>query len=83
MHMRVLCVIPEAGCDRAGVREARAEFKRLYDKKVFGDARTTLEPLAELGTQSEKQIREDMPTADADIMVRVARATQTNLKLCK
>jgi hypothetical protein len=114
---------PKAGCDRAGVRKARAEFKRLYDKKAYGDARTTLdpvlnrcsktlenteeawirndlaltqlrlgdaaacrktlEPIAELGTKSEKQIREDMPPADADSMVRVARATQTNLKLCK
>lgn len=34
---------PEPGCDRAGVRKARADFKRLFDKKAYREARTALE----------------------------------------
>ena len=114
---------PAAGCDRAGVRKARADFKRLYDKKAFADARTTLqpvldrciktldsgeegwirndlaitlhrlgdpaacrktlEPLAEEAAKTDAKIQEDYPPADADAVVKIARATRTNLKLCQ
>jgi len=114
---------PAAGCDRAGVRKARADFKRHYDKKAFAEARTTLEPvldrciktlgsndegwirndlaitlhrlgdsaacrktlepLAEDAAMTDAKIREDYPPADADAVLRVARATRTNLKLCQ
>lgn len=35
----------EPGCERAAVRKTRDEFKRLYDKKAFADARAALEPV--------------------------------------
>jgi len=36
---------PAPGCDRAGVRKSHAEFKRLYDKKAYREARAALEPV--------------------------------------
>ena len=112
----------EAGCERAGVRKARGDFKRLYDKKSFADARATLEPVlarcmksmdvdtegwirndlavtyyhlgdtaacrktlapyAEDAAKTEAQLRQELPRADQDTAIRLARATRTNLKLC-
>ena len=113
---------PESGCDRAGVKKARGEFKRQYDAKAFADARKTLEPvldrcirtldsreegwirndlalthhrlgdnaacrrtlepLVEDALKTEGKIREDLPPAEADSLVRISRAARTNLKLC-
>jgi hypothetical protein len=36
---------PEPGCDRAGVKKSRAEFKKLYDQKDYAKARAVLEPV--------------------------------------
>lgn len=36
---------PEPGCDRAGVKKSRAEFKKLYDQKSYAEARKVLEPV--------------------------------------
>jgi hypothetical protein len=36
---------PDAGCDRAGVKKSRAEFKKLYDQRSYGEARKVLEPV--------------------------------------
>jgi len=114
---------PAAGCDRAGVRKARTAFKRLYDKKAYAEARTTLEPvlsrctktldsdeegwvrndlaitllrlgdpatcrktlepLAEDAAKTDAKIKEELPPSDAERVVRIARATRTNLKLCQ
>lgn len=36
---------PASGCTRAEVRRARDDFKRLYDRKAYGEARSRLEPV--------------------------------------
>ncbi|HEX2827562.1 MAG TPA: hypothetical protein VHP37_14520 [Burkholderiales bacterium] len=36
---------PDTGCDRASVKKSRAEFKKLYDRKSYAEARKTLEPV--------------------------------------
>ena len=36
---------PAPGCDCAGVKKSRAEFKKLYDGKSYGEARKVLEPV--------------------------------------
>jgi hypothetical protein len=59
---------PEAGCERAGVRKTRAEFKRLYDKKAYADARSVLEPVLTkcrktLDSNTEDWIRNDLAIA--------------------
>ena len=114
---------PTAGCERTAVRKTRTDFKQLYDKKAYAQARSTLEPvltkctktldlesdgrirndlaitlyhlgdsaaclkvldpLKEDAAKSDAKIREDLPPSDADMLIPVARATRTNLKLCQ
>ena len=122
-HLEGMFLKPAAGCDRAGVRKARADFKRSYDKKAYAEARTTLEPvltrcsktldsdeegwvrndlaitllrlgdpaacrktldpLTEDAAKTDAKIKEELPPSDAERVVRIARATRTNLKLCQ
>lgn len=56
---------PAAGCDRASMRKTRAEFKRLYDKKAYAEARSALEPMLgkcqkTLDANTEDWIRNDL-----------------------
>lgn len=43
---------PAPGCDRASQREARAQFKRHYDKRAYVSAKAALEPLLSNCAQS-------------------------------
>jgi hypothetical protein len=43
---------PEPGCDRAGVKKSRAEFKKLYDQKSYAQARAVLEPIVKRCTKT-------------------------------
>jgi hypothetical protein len=47
---------PAQGCDRAGLRKTRAEFKRFYDRKAYSEARAALEPMLK---RCEKTLDED------------------------
>ncbi|HYH41503.1 MAG TPA: hypothetical protein VD867_05945 [Burkholderiales bacterium] len=56
---------PATGCDRAGVRMSRAEFKKLYDKKAYAEARSVLEPVFKrcsktLDSREDGWIRNDL-----------------------
>ena len=56
---------PATGCDRAGVRMSRAEFKKLYDKKAYAEARSVLEPVLKrcsktLDSREDGWIRNDL-----------------------
>jgi hypothetical protein len=55
----------------------------LYRLKDNAGCLRLLQPLAELGAMSEAKVREEYPPSDADMMVPIARATRTNLRLCK
>lgn len=37
--------LPSPGCERAQMRRTRDEFKKLYDRKAYAEARARLEPL--------------------------------------
>lgn len=43
----------------------------------------TLEPLVEMASMSNEEIRETLEPAFVDALVSIAKATRTNLKLCK
>ena len=56
---------PPAGCERAAVRKTRTQFKQLYDKKAYADARAALEPIITkcqktLDLDSDGRIRNDL-----------------------
>ncbi|APV48712.1 hypothetical protein BWI17_02850 [Betaproteobacteria bacterium GR16-43] len=55
----------------------------LHKMKDFTACRAVLEPLAEEAKMTDEQLRGQYPPADADNHVDLARATRTNLKLCK
>ena len=42
-----------------------------------------LEPLREDAAKTDAAIRGEVPTADADSLIPIARATRANLKLCQ
>lgn len=55
----------------------------LYRLKDNAGCLRVLQPLAELGAMSEAKVREEYAPSDAEMMVPIARATRTNLRLCK
>jgi hypothetical protein len=55
----------------------------LYHLGDLAGCRAVLDPLAEDARSTDADIRRDWPPTDADIFLPIARATRTNLKLCK
>lgn len=54
----------------------------LYKLRDYSECRRVLQPLEEDAKQSDDELRESYPPADAYSAIPIARATRTNLKLC-